>query len=265
MFVTIISDCRDANESGRQITRAGNLFPGINVQMVGVNNFNEIEAAGNLIDMLDAAAGQKGIIMANAAPRHGSGKNWPNGTPFGWFTYKDTLIVSTVAGMTLSLVKKFGLLNTFHVTDIPVALDAMVQKGKFPAEHRDRVVKTQFRSYEYMPFLAKWVFEGEEVPHEIYELDEVVEIPKAVWWTDNFGNCKTTILPEEIGFEPGKTMESKIGTLTCYERLKDVPNSQPALIIGSSGFEHKRFLEVVVQGKSAAKEFNLSSGSVLFE
>ncbi len=263
MFVSIITDCRDSNEMGRQTTRASVLFPGANIDVVGIRNFSEIEAAGNLIDVLDGATGGDGVIMVNAAPRHGSGKNWPNGTPFGFFTYSNKTIISTIAGQTLSLAKKFGIIDELRVTDLPTVIDAFVKKGKFEPDAQKRTVLTQFRSFEYMPFLAKWVHENEEVPSEIMSLDEIPEAPKTIWWVDNFGNSKTTLLPEEIGFAPGKQIVTKVGTFTCYDRLKDVPNGQAGMTVGSSGYQNRRFIEITVQGKSAAEVFGLSSGMEL--
>lgn len=264
MFITIINDCRDANEMGRQCTRASVLFPQANVTFMGINNFNEIEAAGNLVDIIDAGTGDEGIILVNAAPRHGSGKNWPNGTPFGYFTHNKKLIATTVAGHTLSLAKKFGMIDKLYVTDLPTVIEDFKKKGKFDPDAYDRTILTQFRSFEYLPFLAKWVHDKEEVISEEMSLDDIPEASKCVWWVDNFGNSKTTVLPEEVGFESGKKMQTKIGELTCYNRLKDVPNGQAGLIVGSSGYRNKRFLEIVVQGKSAAKEFKLSSGIEIF-
>jgi S-adenosylmethionine hydrolase len=116
-----------------------------------------------------------------------------------------------------------------------------------------------------MPRLAKWLWDGLELPYEEYSMDQVPDAPKAVWWIDNFGNCKTTILPEEIAFEHGKIVQTKYGEFTCYNHLKDVPNEVTALIIGSSGLEHKRFVEFVIQGKSAAAKFGLSTGDVLID
>jgi len=260
MFVTIINDCHDANEMGRQTTRASVLFPGANVSFVGINNFNEIEAAGNLVDMLDAGTGEEGIIMVNAAPRHGSGKKWKNGTPFGYFYHNKKIIVSTVAGHTLSLVKKLGMLEKMCVTDLPTVIDSFVAKGMFEDDACKRTVLTQFRSYEYMPFLAKWLYRKEEVPFEELPLSEIDDAPKTVWWVDNFGNAKTTLLPEEIGFETGKKISTKVGVFTCFNRLKDVPNGQAALTVGSSGYQNKRFVEITIQGRNAAKEYGLHSG-----
>jgi hypothetical protein len=264
MFITIINDCKDPNAMGRQATRASALF-NTNVATLGIDSFKDLEGAGNMIDMLDGADGDSGIIMVNIAPRHGRAKKWENGTPFGYFRYKNTLVVSTVDGYCLSLAKKFGLIDKAFVTDLPTVIDKMIEMGKFSADYRELVVKTQFRSFDYMPRLAKWLWDGIEVPVEEYSLDEIPETPKAIWWVDNFGNCKTTMLPEEIGFEPGKKIQTSVGELTCYARLKDVPNDEPALIIGSSGLGHKRFLELVVQGKSAAARFNVESGHVLID
>lgn len=260
MFVTIITDCRDSNEIGRQATRASVLFPGANVDIVGVGNFSEIEAAGNLIDALDGATGGSGVIMVNAAPRHGHGKKWKNGTPFGYFRYANKLIVATVAGETLSLAKKFGMVEDLRVTDLPTVIDAFVERGKFEKEARERTVLTQFRSFEYMPFLAKWLYEGESVPSDEMSLDDIPEVPKTIWWIDNFGNSKTTLLPEDIGFEEGKKIQTKVGEFICYNRLKDVPNGETGMTIGSSGYQNRRFIEITVQGKNAAKEFGLTTG-----
>ena len=75
-FVTIINDCDSPNDFGRQETRIFRLFGSIPVVTVSIKFGGTVEAAGNLIDMLDASDGQKGIILMNAAPRHGEGKKW---------------------------------------------------------------------------------------------------------------------------------------------------------------------------------------------
>lgn len=263
-FVTIINDCDSKNDFGRQATRIFRLFGSTPVITVGIEFGGTLEAAGNLIDMLDASDGEKGIILMNAAPRHGEGKKWPNGTPFGYFFYNDTLIISTIDGYCLSLAKKFGLIDYIRLTDVPTVIDTMIKGGVLAGELRDLIVKSQFRSFDYMPRLAKWITDEIEIPYEKYEISNIKDIPRVVWLVDGFGNCKTTIIPNEVGYKPGKKLKTKIGELKCYERLKDVPNNEPGLIIGSSGFGQKRLLEIVVQGKSAAEKYNLSSGSELF-
>ncbi len=262
MFVTIINDCRDGNTFGRQATRLANLFPGIAINLVGINNFVEIEAAGNLIDMLDASDGQEGVILVNAAPRQK--KKWPNGTPFGYFRYKKTLVISTVDGYTLSLVKKLGLADEIMLTDIPTVARAMFEQGHIDKQLSEQIATTQFRSYDYMPRLARWIMDGFEIPHEKYSFDNIANVPQAIWLIDNFGNAKTTILPEEIGFEAGKKIQTRFGELTCHTHMRDVAVGDSALIIGSSGIDDKKFVELIVLGGNAADTFNLKAGDLIF-
>lgn len=268
MYVTIINDCKDNNAMNRQVTRVASFF-GAPVSPLGVSDFGnlgsgEIEAAGNIIDTLDAAQGGKGVILVNVAIRHGKGKRFPNGTPFGYFKYKDTLIFSSIDGYCLSLVKKFGLADKINLFDIPTVMDAMIAKGVFPAEYRKLIVDSQFRSFEFLPRVAKWVSDGVEVPTTDYTLDNVEDMPQCVWWIDNFGNCITSLLPEDIGFEAGKKVQTKFGEVTCYDRLKDVPDGEIGMIVGSSGFENRRFLWLVIQGKGFSKEHGVITGDPIF-
>lgn len=262
MFITIINDCRDGNAMGRQATRLATFFPGAAINGVGIANYTEIEAAGNLIDMLDASGGEEGIILVNAAPRHK--KQWPNGTPFGYFWYKKTLVITTVDGYTLSLVKKLGLIDSLQLTEVPTVVDAMIAKGLLDENLRERIVKTQFRSYEYTPRLAKWVWDKIEVPSTEYSLSEVPDVPAMVWWVDNFSDVKTTMLPEDVGHEPGKVIQTKVGEIECFTRMKDVPVGTPAITIGSSGIGDKRFLEIIVLGGRGGDHFNLKPGDEIF-
>lgn len=257
MFITIINDCSDGNTMGRQSTRVATLF-GLTPSLVGIGNYVELEAAGNLIDMLDASGGGDGVILVNSAPRHK--KKWPNGTPFGYFNYKKTLVVSTIDGTCLSLVKKFGILPEINLTDVGTVVDKMISEGHLEPLLRDTIAKSQFRSFDYMPRLAKWIMDGIEIPHEIYPISEVEDSPSAIWWIDNFGNAKTTLLPEEVEHKAGKTIKMSFGELKCYAQLRDVPVGEAGLTIGSSGLGDKRFLEIVVQGKRAVDEFNLKVG-----
>src|SRR5258706_13070123 len=179
MFITIINDCRDGNTMGRQATRAAVLFGGAPITTVGIG-WNELEGAGNLIDMLDGSDGQEGVILANVAPRHGRGKKWPNGTPFGYFYYGKTLIVATKAGQMLSLAKKFSVASSLRLTDVATVVDEMIKKGKLDSSLRERIVKSQFRSYDYMPSLAKWIMDGEEIPSENYSFSKAKHTPHSV-------------------------------------------------------------------------------------
>lgn len=268
MFVTIINDCRDDNAMNRQSTRAASFF-GAPVSTLGVTDFGhmgngELEAAGNLIDTLDASGGGKGVILVNVAVRHGKGKKWPNGTPFGYFFYKETLIIGAIDGYCFSLAKKFGLTDTIKLMDIPTVIDAMIAAGHHDAQFRRLIVDSQFRSYEFIPRAAKWIMDGIAVPTEDYPIANIPDAPAAFWWVDNFGNTVTTLLASEINHTPGQKLMTKFGEIMCYERLKDVPNDEPGLIIGSSGIENRRFVSLVIQGKSAAERFGIKTGDALF-
>ncbi|OGL94783.1 hypothetical protein A2348_04475 [Candidatus Uhrbacteria bacterium RIFOXYB12_FULL_58_10] len=257
MFITVITDCRDANAQSRQETRYAELFPGTHVSFVGVTS--DIEAAGNLIDMLDAAGDAEGVVAVNVAPRHGRAKEkWPNGTPFGYLWFKKVLIVCTIDGETLSLLKKFDLADRVNVTDIR----EVMAFGGYDAPTIERAATSQFRSFDYLPRLARIVWEHKRVPCEVLPFSEVPDAGLGVWWIDSFGNCKTTLLQSDIQFEEGAKREIVLNKLaieaTCYAQLRSVPDYYTGLIAGSSGYGDRRFIELVVQGSSAAKHYQIS-------
>lgn len=259
----IINDCSTANDRGRQEIRIASLFNTTPV-FIPINNFSDIELAGQLVDALDALTNKPGIIIANSAPRHGQSKKWENGTPFCYFYVNNTLIVSTVDGLALSLLHKLNLIDEIYLVDITTTLDYLTENDKLDILTSEYVKNTQFRSYEFAPRLAKWIHDGEQIPYVTYELSNIPNSNFRIWHIDGFGNCKTTILPEDIGFEPGTTIKYKSIEFNCYKRLKDVPNGEQALIIGSSGIKDRRFIEIVAQGKNAAEILNLKIGDDIF-
>lgn len=259
MNITIINDCRDGNAEGRQAARAATLT-GHTTSFIGVAS--DLEAAGNLIDALDAYEGQEGAILVNVAPRNGAAKKWENGTPFGYFWYRQTLVVASIDGFTLSLVKKLGLAETINVLDIPTVMRRFVAEGVVSEEVGERVIHTQFRSFEFVPRVAAYLLKNKEVDSEAAAIADVPDAPSAVWWIDNFGNCKTTMLKREI---TGGSVETAFGTLQLFEQLKDVPDGETALVAGSSGIGDERFVELVVQGESAAKKHGINTGQSIFE
>jgi hypothetical protein len=267
MFVTIITDCIDSNAFGRQMTRSASLFGFPPVPVAITPEFevpSDIEASGHLIDMIDASRGESGIILVNKAPRSGKAKKWKNGTPFGYFWYNKTLIVSSVDGYALSLIKKFGLTDKVNVFDIPTVMEFAKTHKLLDDFDADYTVTTQFRSFEFLPRVAKWVFDGQTVPTDDLLISDVIDCPNSVFFADNFGNLKTTILPLEIGFEEGKELNLKIfGKVKCYDRLKDLPNGETGLIIGSSGLKDRRFLEIMTQGESTKNKFNTNIGTLV--
>lgn len=260
MFVTIINDCKDPNAFGRQATRASALF-GLNVNTVAVAS--DLEAAGNLIDVLDAAEGRRGVVLVNVAPRNGAAKKWQNGTPFGFFRYGDTLVAASVDGRTLSLVKKLGVSDAVDVFDIPTVMDVAAGHRLVSREVAEYVKSTQFRSLEFLPRAAFWTMQGYRLPTVRMPIDEVPDAADAVWWVDNFGNCKTTILPGELDAFRDDAAIAGLASLAHYDRLKDVPDGEAAFVTGSSGIGGNRFVEVVIQGGNAGQRFGLRSGKAL--
>ncbi len=257
MFISIITDCQDGNARVRQQTRYSVLFPQTAINFVGVSS--DIEAAGNLIDVLDAAGDTEGIIAVNVAPRHGAAKKWPNGTPFGYFWYKKILIVCTVDGEVLSLMKKLDLGDHVNVTDIRTVMPV----GGYAHKATEHAATSQFRSFDYLPRLARIVWDKHDVPADKLVFTDIANVSTGVWWIDSFGNCKTTLLPADVNFEAGAQREINLHGIdikaTCYKQLRDVPDGETGLILGSSGFGDQRFLELVIQGTSAAKHYRITN------
>lgn len=263
MHIAIINDCRDDNANGRQVTRTASLT-GASVSFVGVGDYGDVAASGNLIDILDAFGDMLGVILVNVAPRHHA-KEWENGTPFCYFKYKNVWAASSFDGLTLSLVKKLALVDSVSLMDIPEATVAMVERGMISENERQRIIHSQFRSFDFLPRVAAFLASFGNLPARAVPISEIPDAPKAVWWKDNFGNLKTTLLPEEIGFEEGAIIKTKVGPLRCSKQLANVPKETAALTIGSSGLDGRRFLEVVVQGGRADDHFKAGVGSVIID
>lgn len=258
MFVTIINDCHDGNANARQETLLASLFKYDldNISSVGIGFGDTIEASGNLIDILGISESH-GIVLLNAAPRT---KNFPNGTPFGHFYYKNVHVVSTVDGYSLSLVKKLKLTDSIELFDVPTVIDWAVGEKKIDKELGERIKVSQFRSLDFSPRVAHWIWEGWNVPSTTYPIDKILDAPNTIWYIDIFGNCKTTLLPEDINFKPGNEVEIKGVHIKCYQYLKDVPSGELAIIQGSSGIGDKKFLEIVINGDNVAKVLGLKVG-----
>lgn len=253
-FCTIITDCKDNNASARQVTRAASLLD-CPVYLAGVSH--ELEAAGTLVDVLDASEGRPGVVLVNVAPRNGKAKKWKNGTPFGYFFYKDTLIVSSIDGVVLSLANRLGLIKSFEVFDIPTVMKSLISKGIIEEELANAIINTQFRSFEFVPRVASWIIHKFKLPTTTLTLEEIPTIDPSIWFIDNFGNCKTTILSTDI--ESIKSLSAKL-TLTVYDRLKDVPDQSLGIVSGSSGVNSHRFIEIVCQGGNASQSKELQIG-----
>ncbi len=261
MHLTLINDCSCENALGRQVARAA-LLTDASVYPIGVSAYDSLAAGGNLIDALDAHEGRMSGVLVNVAPRHGEGKQWENGTPFCYFVHGSTVVVATVGGYTLSLVRKLGIVEKVSVVDIHSVLKKMAWEHIIDQEQLAAVSETQFRSYDFAPRLLSYLLHGNEAPATLATFDDLgVSLPPhAVWHIDNFGNVKTTLLPDEVGFAHGKRILLSTGEFMCYEHLSDVPDGEAGIIVGSSGIGPHRFLEIVVQGGRANEFLNIALG-----
>jgi hypothetical protein len=265
MFTTIITDCKGENEAGRQISRFNSLGLGP-TNLVGIDSELSddatIEGGANLIDILDATEGRRGVFVLNVAPR-GNKKDGRNGTHFAYFRYKDTLVISTIKGYCLSFVKKFELTQQVNIVELRDVLEYANNHELITNNLRGYIVKSQFRSFDFVPHLARWLIDGVSVPYRVLHLTSYVLPPSCIWCIDAFGNCKLTLTNRELPLRvvPCK-VSTNLGIFTFYERLKDVPFGETALYTGSSGIGDKRFLEIATQGipGSTASKLNLKIG-----
>ncbi|MEX1027168.1 MAG: SAM hydroxide adenosyltransferase [Candidatus Paceibacterota bacterium] len=260
MFATVLTDCQDDNALGRVTTRLGSLLDtGVHTVRVSsdLNGRAELEAAGNLVDILDAAEGRPGVVLVNVAPRSGAAHDaWSNGTPFGYFRYGDTLVVSTIDGVVLSLVKKLGLVDEIQVIDLEkVATDELDHADlAYSPEH---IIGSQFRSFDFLPRVAAHLYRHGTVTAMPRSLADTPDVANTVWWIDNFGNCKTTLVADDIVHRPDEPIETTFGPIGYRYALRNVPNGEVGIVVGSSGIGTTRFLELVLQGGSAAEKLGI--------
>ncbi len=264
-FVRYITDCSDPNASLRLGIKGATLWRAT-PQVYGVAS--EYEAAGMLVDALDVANGSKGVILVNVAPRNGQGKQYPNGIPFGYFRVGETLVVTTIGAKTLSLVSKLDIISTIHVLDIERVSQWAVEQRLITRDEADRMRTTQFRSLNFAPVAAKWVGLWHGLPYKECRISDLVPEQDGdfVWFVDCFGNCKTSLLPSQANLlaQLGGTSGGVKLPSRCFSRLSDVPDDgQLAWITGSSGSGVNRFLELVLQGGSAAEAGKLCVGSTI--
>lgn len=268
----IITDCVGSNAQVRQELRFETLF-GVKPSFVGVESYMPIEAAGNVLDQLDVLLNfplvqksQEHVVLVNVAPRgEDVQQTWDNGTPFCYFRLGKTLIVSTYEGHCLALARDLGIVSEVELLDIPTVTAAAVGWGDLTMTEADKINNTQFRSLEFLPLVAYWLWRGRSVPARRQPLDALPDVKGQVWCVDNFDNVKTTLLAADVGFEQGKRITLANGRpAICYQRLADVPQHVTALTSGSSGFGPQRFLEVVVGHRGrAAREHEFGVGSLV--
>ncbi len=249
MQITIISDCQDDNARTRQQSRYQALL-GNSVQSLFIGANTDLQAQGELIDAIDSRKGQPAIIIVNIAPR-GNKKKYPNGIPFCFHQFGKITIIGTPN--CFSLAKKLKMFSTTFQTDVSEVCSKFLSKRE-----AKRVSESQFRSYEYLPYLAKWISEGKNIPSIEIEIADFGK-ENFIWGVDCFGNCKTTSIGKWVNLDKYTLLD-----MDFFERLADVPKNRiPAFVRGSSGYRSKRFLEVMIQEKSASQCLGLKVGTVV--
>ena len=263
--ISIFTDCRDSNAIARQQLRYGALFPDAETHIYGASS--AIEVSGCVVDALDAvranASGQN-IIIGNVAPR--TEKRHKNGAPFCFSRASDNvLIIGTPTTFVMPL--KLGLIGDVYKTDVQTVCEQFLPSGVCNTEPAERITTSQFRSYDYVPRLAQWLWEKEKKVMCRKTNINPDQFNGKIYWIDCFGNAKIFSLKHDIEHARKKGFISCKGKkLPFYEFLSKVPKGETAVIVGSSGYydgEDHRFLEIVKQGGNAAQELGLSVGDLI--
>ena len=259
MFTTIINDCKDDNARGRQESRLASMLE-TGLSFIGVES--DLEAGMQLIDVLDATEGRKGLVLVNVAPRGGHTIKWENGTPFGYFYYGETLVLASVDGYTLSAVKQLGLMTEVFLLDTHTSAESMLKAGFISELAAKQIPTTQFRSFDFTPRAGAFLIKGNTLPTTPHDLSLIPDLPKAIWHIDNFGNCKTTLTTEDISLD--KMTNTRFDELPYFEQLRNVPDGAQGLVHGSSGIKKTRFIELMAQRTSFARIHQAKIGDGIF-
>lgn len=252
-FYSIITDCIDSNAVARQEMHAQILFPDSSPTITHVESVTAL--AGNIIDLVSVAehAGGVGVIIGNRAPRAEAQGVYENGAPFVYAWRNDILLVVTYSEELHAILKEFLDIDTWYLPS-EVMRDEIYETYSVDPT-------TQFRSLYYAPCLAHYVMHNPDAKGDSIEHGELPEVaPWTVWHVDNFGNLKTFATLRNYE-QQALAINGAVAPLV--ERLKDAPENHLVVIEGSSGFQGSKFLEVVVQGGSAADRLGRGIGNKL--
>lgn len=254
------TDCIDGNARKRQKLRLGSLLPNYDVKFFKLNKKNRIPTLTGAVDMMDAVrlGKERNLFVFNHAPR--TNTKYKNGEPFYFAYLGPSIIIGTISSF--CMLKHLGVLGEVFFLPINEVCSKYVEYD----DEVERIYSSQFRSYEYIPYLAKFLVEGKYGDKQNSELEDCIT-QEQVWFVDCFGNIKTTI--------PGcRVLDVKNGTpvtfgeltFPFYKNFSEVPVGSTAFILGSSGYgtlEKNRFVEIVNNGDNAAVELNLKKGSFI--
>ena len=253
--IGLFTDCHGRNEKARLSLKISSLF-GSKPEITGLRGdargrHKDVELAGQLADALCTLDGGAGIIFANTAPRNTDDRK-TNGAPFVYFWTGETLVVTTIGGYTLSLVRTLELTQEVSLLDLPTVVAYMRKEGVITRENADEIVGTQFRSLLFAPIVAQCLIERKPLPHQCMPINAFAEIQKpTVWMIDPFNNRKLTATWEETEWKQGDQIATNISkaSIPFIRRLTDVPPNTIAFTVGSSGGKGtKHFIELVVNG-----------------
>jgi hypothetical protein len=211
---SIITDCGDDNARLRQEANFQNLFGVLPAFRNLGEHSPDLQAAGNLVDLLSATApvgnfpASPLVVLVNVAPRgHEIRKRHKNGTPFGHVQVGNAHIFATVEGHALSLVERLGLASEVEVYDIPTVAEYLKDNKALSKREAKEVTETQFRSLETLPKIAYEIVTGSNLAYETQTIEPRPEVAGRVYEIDNFGNLKIAATPEDIGFNTDKRIK----------------------------------------------------------
>ncbi len=279
-FITDCGGRQDKNAPGRLETRTQQLVGApitvipLEVETSQLERGSE-QAVLEMIDQIDASrlpwersVHDQTLIMVNSATRGETPLHRPNGSPFCWWRPdENTLVVSTLDGPVLPRVNSLGLIpeGIVHELDVPEVMAHAVKRGWIRDHEAERIINSQFRSFDFQPLVAYWLLKEWPVPSRPYPVPAYEAGDVTVFTEDSFGNLKLNVTPEEFGYEEGLEVTlADDTTAICVRSLKDVPQGTPeqpilAITVGSSGLRNPqtgkdtRFLELVAMKDSAHK------------
>lgn len=235
----------------RMITRYLALHP--DAVCIPYESDSLLEAAGNIVDALDAL-GECGAIVCNSAPRRDA--RGTNGSAIVFGRVGEVTIISTVGPL--------GLLNRLVPNFTAQAVDVDRYTRECMCNQRETF---NFRGLEVIPWILDDLRNDSQLPYVSTRQTTFPTVEPCVWLVDTIEgrptNIKLSFLRDEAPwFKPGNRISIQFGdlparTLICYERLTHIPDDEAGIYEGSSGLGTRRFLEVAIMGGSAAAAFSV--------
>lgn len=154
------------------------------------------------------------------------------------------------------------LTNGVHVVGVNAGYCFSYIKPHIEAFHIIQVANkgSQFRSRDFYPEAVIGIATGKgEYIGEKVDVASIPDVPtNHIGWIDGYGNIKTTVRQSQVSFQPGQQVQVLLNGIkrTAYfsDGIFSVREGELAFAPGSSGGED-RFMELILRGLSAAKEF----------